>query len=86
MSISYVGLDLGSSVFHQVAIKSTGSVSVNRDFRTSELNLRKAFADFRGEVHVHLEAGELAPTFIPERSTTRTIRLWSTEGCFAQSF
>ena len=61
MSISYVGLDLGSSVFHQVAIKSTGSVSVNRDFRTSELNLRKAFADFRGEVHVHLEAGELAP-------------------------
>ena len=50
MSISYVGLDLGSSVFHQVAIKSTGSVTVNRDFSTSELNLRKAFADFRGEV------------------------------------
>ena len=61
MSTFYVGLDLGSSVFHQVAIKSTGSVSVNRDFSTSELNLRKAFADFRGEVHVHLEAGELAP-------------------------
>ena len=61
MNTYYVGLDLGSSVFHQVAIKSTGSVTVNRDFRTSELNLRKAFADFRGEVHVHLEAGELAP-------------------------
>ena len=43
MSISYVGLDLGSSVFHQVAIKSTGSVTVNRDFSTSELNLRRAF-------------------------------------------
>ena len=61
MNTYYVGLDLGSSVFHQVAIKSTGSVTVNRSFSTSELNLRKAFADFRGEVHVHLEAGELAP-------------------------
>ncbi len=61
MSIVYVGLDLGSSSFHQVAISSDGSASVNRSFSTSELNLRKAFADLHGELHVHLEAGELAP-------------------------
>jgi transposase len=34
---------------------------VNRSFTTSEANLRAAFADQRGEIHVHLEAGELAP-------------------------
>ena len=61
MSIVYVGLDLGSSSFHQVAITNAGKATVNRGFSTSELNLRKAFADLRGEVHVHLEAGELAP-------------------------
>jgi hypothetical protein len=44
MSIVYVGLDLGSSCFHQVAISSDGSLMVNRSFSTSELNLRKAFS------------------------------------------
>jgi hypothetical protein len=34
---------------------------VNRSFTTSEANLRTAFADQRGEIQVHLEAGELAP-------------------------
>jgi len=34
---------------------------VNREFSTSEANLIKAFSDLRGEIHVHLEAGELAP-------------------------
>ncbi|MFN2513682.1 MAG: hypothetical protein ABR568_19965 [Pyrinomonadaceae bacterium] len=61
MSTVYVGLDLGSSAFHQVAIGSDGSVTVNRNFTTSEANLRKAFADLHGDIHVHLEAGELAP-------------------------
>jgi hypothetical protein len=61
MSIVYVGLDLGSSNFQQVAIKSDGSVRVNRSFTTSEANLVKAFSDLKGEIHVHLEAGELAP-------------------------
>jgi hypothetical protein len=36
----YVGLDLGSSSFHQIAIGGDGSVIVNRSFCTSELNLR----------------------------------------------
>jgi transposase len=61
MEIVYVGLDLGSSAFQQVAIKTDGSIKVNRSFLTSEANLRAAFADQRGEIHVHLEAGELAP-------------------------
>jgi len=61
MEIVYVGLDLGSSNFQQVAIKADGSVKVNRSFTTSEANLIKAFSDQRGEIHVHLEAGELAP-------------------------
>ncbi len=61
MSIVYVGLDLGSSTFQQVVIRNDGSIRVNRDYSTSEASLIKAFSDQRGEIHVHLEAGELAP-------------------------
>src|SRR6266496_5246757 len=61
MSIVYVGLDLGSSNFQQVALNHDGVSRVNRDFTTSEANLVKAFSDLKGEIHVHLEAGELAP-------------------------
>ena len=61
MNIVYVGVDLGSSNFHQVAVNEAGVSKVNREFATSEANLIKAFADQRGEIHVHLEAGELAP-------------------------
>ena len=61
MSICYVGLDLGSSNFHQVALNHQGVSTHNREFTTSEVNLVKAFSDMRGEIHVHLEAGELAP-------------------------
>ena len=61
MSIVYVGLDLGSSNFQQVALNHDGVSRVNRDFTTSEASLVKAFLDLKGEIHVHLEAGELAP-------------------------
>src|SRR5207237_8806992 len=61
MSISYVGVDLGSSNFHQVAVNHSGRPTRNREFTTSEANLIKAFADLHGEIHVHLEAGEVAP-------------------------
>jgi len=61
MSISYVGVDLGSSNFHQVAISEGGVVTLNRELATSEANLVKACSGMRGEIHVHLEAGELAP-------------------------
>jgi hypothetical protein len=65
METVYVGLDLGSSAFQQVAMKTNGSVKVNRSFITSEANLIKAFSDQRGEIHVHLEAGELADSLPP---------------------
>ncbi len=61
MNTFYVGLDLGSSSFQQVAIRTDGSIKVNRSFATSEASLRAAFADQDGGIHVHLEAGELAP-------------------------
>jgi len=57
----YVGLDLGSSTFQQAAINQDGVTIMNRSYPTSEANLRSAFANQRGELHVHLEAGELAP-------------------------
>ena len=61
MSTFYVGLDLGSSNFQQVALNHNGVSRVNRNFTTSATNLVKAFSDLKGEIHVHLEAGELAP-------------------------
>ena len=60
MAIVYVGVDLGSSNFHQVAINQRGARALNREFVTSAANLVKAFSGLRGEIHVHLEAGELA--------------------------
>ena len=57
----YVGLDLGSSSFQQAALNHEGTKIMNRSFSTSEANLRSAFAKLPGEIHVHLEAGELAP-------------------------
>ena len=45
METVYVGLDMGSSSFQQVAMNTNVSVRVNRSFTTSEANLRAAFAD-----------------------------------------
>jgi len=45
MSVSYVGVDLGSSKFHQVALNHRGTPTLNREFTTSEANLIKAFAE-----------------------------------------
>jgi hypothetical protein len=60
MNKVYVGLDLGSSSFQQAALNQEGAKIMNRSFPTSEANLRSAFAKLP-EIHVHLEAGELAP-------------------------
>ena len=56
----FVGLDMGSRSFHQVALDADKAVVQDRRYETSEANLIRAFEDVRGEVHVHLEAGELA--------------------------
>jgi hypothetical protein len=61
MSTVYVGLDVGSSHCHQVALQPDGRVIHNQQFATSETNLIKAFAELGGEIQVHLEASELAP-------------------------
>ena len=58
METVYVGLDLGSSSFQQVALNHNGVSRVNREFTTNEANLVKAFWDLKGEIHVHLEAGQ----------------------------
>lgn len=60
MARVYVGLDMGSSGFHQVGMDRDKTVLVDRKFDTSESNLIRAFDDIKGEVWVHLEAGELA--------------------------
>jgi transposase len=60
MAKVYAGLDMGSSGFHQVAMDKERVVLKDRKFDTTEHNLIAAFEDIKGEVHVHLEAGELA--------------------------
>src|SRR5436190_9780376 len=57
----YVGVDLGSSSFQQVGVNEPGMVVMKREFQTSAAHLVKAFSGLKGEIHVHLEAGELAP-------------------------
>jgi transposase len=60
----YVGLDLGSSQFEYVALDREGVILARRLYQTSAENLRAAFSLLRDqqkcEIHVHLEAGELA--------------------------
>lgn len=56
----YVGLDMGTTGFHQVAMDKDKVVIQDRRFDTSEANLIRAFEDIKGEVHVHIEAAELA--------------------------
>lgn len=61
MSTLFIGLDVGSTTFHQVGMQPDGSVKLNRSFPMSEANLIKAFTGLGSDLHVHLEAGELAP-------------------------
>jgi transposase len=61
MTTLFLGLDVGSTTFHQVGLHADGSISLNRRFAMSEANLMTAFSDLGKQVQVHLEAGELAP-------------------------
>lgn len=61
MSTVYVGLDVGSTTFHQITMQPDGSITVSRRFPMSEANLIRAFTGLGQDVHVHMEAGELAP-------------------------
>ena len=61
MTTTFVGLDVGSTTFHQVMMRPDGATIATRSFPMSEANLIKAFAGLGADTHVHLEAGELAP-------------------------
>lgn len=61
MTTIFVGLDIGSTTFHQVLMHPDGATKATRSFPMSEANLIKAFTGLGGDLHVHLEAGELAP-------------------------
>lgn len=61
MSKLFIGLDVGSTAFHQVGMQPDGSIKLNRSFAMSEANLIKAFTGLGYDLHVHIEAGELAP-------------------------
>ena len=60
MAKAYVGLDAASSTCHLVAVDRDGVVVSDRKFDTSEANLISAVEAVPGEVHVHVEASELA--------------------------
>lgn len=60
MSELYIGVDLGSRFFEQAVVTAEGTVTHKRCWPTSEQNLINAFKRFKGEGHVHMEAGELA--------------------------
>jgi hypothetical protein len=61
MAKLFVGLDVGSTTFHQVLMHPDGVTKATRSFPMSEANLIKAFTGIGDDTHVHLEAGELAP-------------------------
>ncbi len=56
----FAGLDVGSRTCHVVAVDRNGVLICHTPFATSEAQLRTVFTELSGEVHVHLEASELA--------------------------
>ncbi len=57
MNTVYVGLDVGSSSFHQLVMLMDGATKLNRRYQMSEANLRTAFSGLGSDVHVHMEEG-----------------------------
>lgn len=56
----YVGLDVGSTWCHVVAMDEIGSTVQDLKFRTCQQNLIQTVRSLDGEVHVNLEASELS--------------------------
>ena len=54
------GLDIGSTTCHVLAMDKEKSVLRDRRFDTGETNLIAAVEGLKGQVHVHIEASELA--------------------------
>lgn len=60
MAKVYIGLDVGSSTCHLVAMDREGTVVEDRKFDTGESKLIEVFEAIKGELHVHLESTDLA--------------------------
>lgn len=60
MARVYCGLDAGSSTCTVKGLTEDGTLVEHRSFPTSEANLIEAFDRIPGELHVHVEASELA--------------------------
>lgn len=60
MEAMYVGLDVGSTVGHVVALDERGRVVRDWGFAMNADNLLKSVAELPGDVHVHLESSTLA--------------------------
>lgn len=60
MGIVYTGLDAGSRVCHVVAMNKEAIVLKDEQFDTSEKNLIDTIGSIKGNVHLNLEASELA--------------------------
>ena len=70
----YVGVDLGSSNFHQVAINQGGATTLNREFVTSGANLVKAFSGWRGEIQRDFPIGNVLDPGEGRRGLRQTAR------------
>lgn len=60
MAVTYCGLDVGSSTCHVVGKSQEGTVVADQKFNTEADRIREVFDKIPGEIHVHLEAAELA--------------------------
>jgi len=60
MDVTYCGLDVGSSTCHVVGKTKDGDRVADRKFDTQADRIREVFEKIPGEIHVHLEASELA--------------------------
>lgn len=60
MSVTYCGLDVGSSTCHVAGKTKDGDLVADQKFDTQADRIRQVFEKIPGEVHVHMEASELA--------------------------
>lgn len=60
MDVTYCGLDLGSRTCHVVGKTKDGDRVADQKFNTEAHRIREVFEKIPGELHIHLEASELA--------------------------
>ncbi len=60
MKSLYCGLELHSTNSRVLAMKENGSIVSDRTFSTTGHNLAEVFSSLKGQLHIHLEASEMA--------------------------